>query len=297
LNAAGYYEDGNDQNAITNDGYVKRKNLFATSNSVQFISKLDADLFNSELYLVNNVEIDIEIIPNDNSTLILSPDAANNTVYRLEITSCKLYVKMVELMDGLALDISKKLEQHPARYALRKTVIKSLFITENRTEYNANLFSEQVPRRVVLGLVENTAYVGSQRQSPFVFKPFNLREITLTANGFNYPASPYNLDFTSNKFVRAFHDMNEGVGMVGSTESNGISLEKYKDGWTIYVFNLTNSQEENQCFDLIKNGTTSINIKFTQGVPAGGIVLIAMGEIDSLLMIDKNRTISSDATI
>jgi hypothetical protein len=159
------------------------------------------------------------------------------------------------------------------------------------------LFTEQIPRRVVLGLVENAAYVGSQRHSPFVFKPYNIREITLTANGFNYPSAPYNLDFTGNRFIRAFHDMNEGIGMVGSTESNGISLAKYKDGWTFFVFNLTNSQEENPCFDLIKNGTTSINIKFSQQIPAGGIVLIAMGEVDSLMMIDKNRTISSDATM
>jgi hypothetical protein len=32
-------------------------------------------------------------------------------------------------------------------------------------------------------------------------------------------------------------------------------------------------------------------------VPAGGLVLIAMGDMDSLLMVDKNRSVSSDATV
>ncbi|CAK5032932.1 unnamed protein product [Meloidogyne enterolobii] len=50
-------------------------------------------------------------------------------------------------------------------------------------------------------------------------------------------------------------------------------------------------------FDLIKNGTTSIRMTFNEPVPSGGIVLVAMGEIDSLLMLDRNRTISTDISV
>ena len=49
-------------------------------------------------------------------------------------------------------------------------------------------------------------------------------------------------------------------------------------------------------FSLIREGTTSVNVKFTQAL-AQNVTLVAYAELDSLLMIDKYRTISSDVTI
>jgi hypothetical protein len=296
LGASGYYRDSKDQDANNGDGYKKRKWLFGGSKTAQFITKIDADLFNQDVYLVNNCEIDIEITPNDARFILLAP-GANNTNYKFEIISLKLYVKTIELMDGLSLDIARKLERIPAKYALRKTSIKSNFITQGRTEYNANLFTEQIPRRIILGFVDNASYVGNQNKSPFNFKPYNIREISITANGVTYPTAAYNFDFPNTKYVRAFHDMQDALGFVNTTESNGVDMERYKQGWCFFAFNLTNNQEDSQCFDLIKEGNTSVNIKFDQAVQNGGIVLIAMAEMDSLLMLDKNRTVTSDTTV
>ncbi|CAK5062127.1 unnamed protein product [Meloidogyne enterolobii] len=58
--------------------------------------------------------------------------------------------------------------------------------------------------------------------------------------------------------------MNEAIGFNGSSESNGITYQQYGRTHCIYVFNLTNSGEDNGgTFDLIKNGSTSVNIKFS----------------------------------
>nr|CAD2163964.1 unnamed protein product [Meloidogyne enterolobii] len=183
---------------------------------------------------------------------------------------------------------------------MRKTSLKSLFISENRTEFNANLWMDQVPRRVVLGMVKNADFVGSQKTHPFNFQHFNLRDISITAGGVTFPAAPYSLDFPNGKYVRIYHDMQEAIGYAGTLESNGISMQRFSNGgFCLLVFNLTNSQEDNgpEMFDLIKNGTTSIRMTFNEPVPNGGIVLVAMGEIDSLLMLDRNRTISTDISV
>jgi hypothetical protein len=91
--------------------------------------------------------------------------------------------------------------------------------------------------------------------------------------------------------------MHEALGFTNSSESNGININNFADGWNIYSFNLTNSGEQNPCFDLISEGSTTVNIKFSQPVPAGGIVLIALAEFDSLLYIDKLRNVLSDYTV
>ncbi len=249
------------------------------------------------MFLINNMEVDIQIMPHDDDFMILAPVAGDTNRYKVEFEACRLHIKHVDLMDGLSLDIARKLETTPAKYALRKTMMKSFFISAGRREFNSNLFAEQVPRRVTLGLVSNDAYIGAKGKSPFMFEPFDVRELTITANGRNYPSVPYDLDYANNLYTRAFHDMNDAVGLSNSYDSNGISMGKYKTGWCIYVFNMTNSLEDDQCFDLIKNGTTSIGIKFSQPVPEGGITLIVMGEVDSLLTMDVNRTITSDSSV
>nr|CAD2159608.1 unnamed protein product [Meloidogyne enterolobii] len=294
LNSAGYY--GNNELTLeAGSGFATRKALFTSSRTAQFLSKIDADLFNQPLYLVNHCEVDIEIIPNETNFVLIGQ---RGTRYHFEILNCKLYVKKVDLMDGLALDIARKLETNPARYAIRKTMMKSLFISPGRYEFNANLFMDQIPRRITLGLVANADYVGNISRSPFNFQPFNVREICIVANGRNYPQAPYDLDYPSGKFARAFSDMNEAIGFNNSMESNGISLLQFGNTHCVYIFNMTNSGDDHGgLFDLIRNGTTSVNIKFSNQVPDGGLMLIVMGEADSLLMLDKNRTISSDTTI
>jgi hypothetical protein len=204
----------------------------------------------------------------------------------------------LSLTDGLALDITRKLDLNPARYAVRKSMMKSFFINVGHQEYNTNLYMDQIPRRVVIGFVANGDYIGDLARSPFNFQPFNIREISIIANGRVYPNAPYDLDYTSKRYVRPFNDMNDATGFSNTLESNGITFAQYGTTHCLYVFNLTNSGDDQAgLFDLIKNGTTSVQIKFNAAVPAGGITMIVLGEMDSLIMLDKNRTISSDTTI
>jgi hypothetical protein len=256
LTCTGYRRDAADQNSTTGGGYEKRKSMFATSKTVQLMHKIDADIFNQELYLISNVEIDVEITPNETDFLIIIPEriaaAANTNNYAFEITNCRLFVKTIDLMDGLSLDIARRLDTQPARYGLRKTLLKSLFITEGRTEYTNAIYTDEVPRRIILGLLENSAYNGSKFKSPFNFKNFDLREITISASGRTYPQVPYNLDYGNDRYVRAFHDFCEYTGQAYGTESNGIDYSMYKSGWCLYAFSLSNSMENENCFELIK---------------------------------------------
>jgi hypothetical protein len=296
LNEAGYYSGMNDDSLESGAGHEARKALFAGSRTAQFVAKLDADIFSQPLFLLSHIEIEIEIEPNESKFLLVSPNGA--TRYHLEMQACKLYVKKMSLMDGLSLDIARKLEDKPARYAVRKSEMKSMFISQGRYEFSANLFQEQVPRRIILGLVANADYVGHLAKSPFNFQPFDVREISIAANGRQFPQTHYDLAYTQNRYMRAFHDMNEAIGFANTSDGNGITYAQYGKTHCIYVFNLTNSgEDQGGLFDLIKTGSTAVHIRFGTPVPDGGIMLIAMGEVDSLFMIDRNRTITSDTTV
>ncbi|KAL3081937.1 hypothetical protein niasHS_011911 [Heterodera schachtii] len=206
-------------------------------------------------------------------------EAANRDKYTLEVVDCRLIVKTVDLMDGLSLDIAKKLDMEPARYGIRKTLMKSLFITGGRYDFSANLFTEEVPRRVIIGLVPNQNYIGHNQKNPFYFNHHNVRDIELTASGRTYPQFPYNLDYKNNRYARAYHDTQEHLGMACTTESNGISYSMFKTAYCLYVFQMTNSQEDSPGFELIKEGCTAVNIRFAEAVPNEGVTLIAYADM------------------
>lgn len=197
-----------------------------------------------------------------------------NKNFTLEIVNITLLVKTVDLMDGLSLEIAKKLDTEPARYPIRKTFIKQAFISEGRTDYTASLFTEEVPRRVIIGFVRNSYFVGEKYHTPLYFEHFNIRDIELIANGRIFPQQPYNLDFTNKNYIRAYHDFQEYLGFAGTSESNGIPYKKFAKGFCFFVFMLTNGQEDSPGFELIKDGTTAVSIRFGSAVPAGGIQLV-----------------------
>ncbi|KAL3108117.1 hypothetical protein niasHT_015932 [Heterodera trifolii] len=270
---AGYFRDSDPTKV--ND---KRKKAVEESKSFQTISKLSADIFNQDLYMISNVEIDIELALQSDDFMI-HQEAANRDKYTLEVVDCRLIVKTVDLMDGLSLDIAKKLDMEPARYGIRKTLMKSLFITGGRYDFSANLFTEEVPRRVIIGLVPNQNYIGHNQKNPFYFNHHNVRDIELTASGRTYPQFPYNLDYKNNRYARAYHDTQEHLGMACTTESNGISYSMFKTAYCLYVFQMTNAQEDSPGFELIKEGCTAVNIRFAEAVPNEGVTLIAYADM------------------
>ena len=106
----------------------------------------------------------------------------------------------------------------------------------------------------------------------------------------------------------------EHLGFAYTSESNGISYKMFRDGWCVYVFNLTNGQEDTSGFELVKDGSTAVMIRFAKAVPSEGVTLIAYAETDGLILIDRenflpisssdsflyfsgNRTVTSDLTV
>lgn len=206
--------------------------------------------------------------------------AGDDKTYQLSIVSCKLYILAVDLQDGLSLNIQRHLETKPARYgkhcifktsisflALRRSELKAVFLSAGRYEMTQNVFTDQVPRRVIVAMLANSAYVGDKKKSPFKFEAFNVRELAITAGGTTYPYAPYSMDFKNGRYARPFHDMQESVGCANSLESNGINMARFGSGWTIFCFTLTSTLSNDGGFELIRSSTTALHAKFSEPIP------------------------------
>lgn len=278
-------------------GYNACCALFNKGKKAQLLSRLDFDMGNQELFLLNNLDLLFTINKAKDPFLLHTLKENDQTKYRLAVHDVKLYAKMVEVQPSLNMSIFKTLEKQPATYSVRKTEIKSTFISVGRYEIDYNVFSATIPRRLTIAMVANKAFNGDYALTPFNFEPFDIREIAVHAGGMIYPVVPYKLKFKDDFYVRAFVDMYEALGMANSERSMDISLEQFKSGWTFFVIPLTSTLDDSCGFELLRSGTTSIRATFNSAIPEGGVEMIVLGEFDQMIMVDYNRHIVSDSKL
>lgn len=299
LAAAGYYPETMMDNAAS-PGFIGRNVLMGQSQIVEFVSRLDFDLANQNQFLLNNLDLLFTIYKQDDRFLIQTLKPNDGNAYRIKVHNIRLFIKTVDVQNSLNVAVLNTLEKTSAKYPLRKTEIRSCFLTVGRTEFIHNLFSNVVPRRVIIGMVNNQAYTGDFEKNPFNFQPYDLREISVNAGGVNYPMVPYTMNWDGTappvQFVRAYVDMLDGCEHSANI-TNGISLEQYMSGWTFFVVTLTSSLEDSEGFELVRNGTTTIALKFNRPIPAPGVSLVCLGEFDQLLSIDRNRVVITDGAV
>jgi len=111
----------------------------------------------------------------------MSPAAQASNV---QIVSVIMFVRKVKLSPSVFLAHAKALENAIAKYPINRVVCKTLTIPANLMGVNhENLFSGQIPTRIVIGLVRNDAFNGTTTRNLFNFQHFNLSEISVYSDG------------------------------------------------------------------------------------------------------------------
>ena len=293
LKLAGYCGDADTVDAATNAGFKARAEPFRSGGFVQLMAPLHTDLFMQDKLLLPNVEVRIVLYPNSNKFCLLNYSAGE---FKLDVRTLKFYVKTVEVMKSMFLGIERTLLKTPAKYPMKRVLVRTIHISAGRRSLPENdLFHGLVPRRVILGCVSSDAYYGDFQKSPFKFEPFDLRDIYIMACGEKYPSIPLNMDYTNNLYAMAYLQFMEGLGFAGSDSGNLITPAKFADGWNLYVFDLSPTQDdEGSNWNLERKGTTVFHMTFGTAITGSGVEVIIYAEFDSMLNIDNYRNVFID---
>jgi len=298
LSASGYHRDTKHNDPLS-DGFVKRQRMSAASRVFEVMSRLDFDLANQDLFLLNNLEILFTVYKKEDEFLVHSLVPDDTTEYALKVHNVRLMVRTIDVQPSLNLSVMSMLEKTTAKYPLRRTEIRTCYLTDGRREFTHNIFSNVIPRRIVLAMVNNRAYNGDIALDPFKFEPFNVEEILVNAGGITYPASPYKMKWGGNGescVLRPYMEMMDAT-MSGENTTNGITLQQYASGWTFFVVSLTPTPEDHRGFELVRNGTTTIHMRFSKEIEAPGVMLLCLAEFDQLLSIDQHRVVLGDGAV
>ncbi|CAF2083401.1 unnamed protein product, partial [Rotaria magnacalcarata] len=153
-----------------------------------------------------------------------------------------------------------------------------------------------LPRRVIVGLLDHAGTDGAYDKHPVEFRPYDLTSINAFVNGMPV-GKEYDCKFelaTSTRFnmcARAYASLYGTASPLGT--GHGISIDDYaQDGYTLFGFDLSPDANPDGCDYLnpIQTGTFSIRMTFGTLTPRT-LNLFIYAEHTGLIEIDKTRSI------
>ena len=293
LTAAAWYVDTAGKFELrddTNKGFKARQDLASESKTLQMMGKLHCDLFQQDRYLINNVDVKVRMTRNKD-TFCLMGDAAN---YKIKINDVKLMVRKVRLAPEIRMAHTKALQTSPVKYPIDRVEMKTFVVPRGTmTSTKENLFLGQLPKRIIIGCVDNDAFNGSVTKNPFNFKHNKINFLVMYLDGKQIPSDPLKPDFTRMSYVRSFIQLFTATGKMYHDEGNDITLEDYAKGHTLFAFDLTADLCELGTFHLIKSGNLKLEMHFAEALTST-INVIVYAEFDNVIEIDRHRQILFD---
>ena len=299
LTAALYYkdeaekmDDDNPLGATANSGLKKRYSFFNNGGVVDMVGCLHSDMFFQEKYLPSDIGLRLRLVRSKNAFCLMS-DVAQAT-FKIKLHDVKLLVRKVKLSPSVFVAHAKALEIGNAKYPIKRVITKTFTIPRGNLDFSQeNVFAGQIPTRLVIGMVDNDSYNGQYDKNPFNFKNYNLTQIKVFLDGQQQMIRPIEPNFATNQTIMAYMSLYAGTGKLQRDEGNDITREDYKNGYSLYCFDLTPDLAEDDHFNLAKEGNVRIDVKYGTALP-NTINVIVYAEFENILEIDRNRNVIYD---
>ncbi|ESO95577.1 hypothetical protein LOTGIDRAFT_175134 [Lottia gigantea] len=190
---------------VVNHGLGERRKKMGESSEFELQSRLHVDLCLQDRYLIDGVDVRIQLERQQPKFYLMWNE--NNEAYKVELIKAYLEVPFVTLAPSTYTRIAEQLQSNNAKYPLKRVVVKDISIPSRRRFHVLdNLFiNEVLPKRLILGLVENDSYDGNSIKNPFKFHHHRLEYIKLMKNG--DVVEEYFMDFPNKQATTPYLDL------------------------------------------------------------------------------------------
>ncbi|XP_069092635.1 uncharacterized protein F54H12.2-like [Pleurodeles waltl] len=269
-----------------NNGLKKRASFATGSRQFDFLRHIHSDPFFQDKLLVNGIHLKIKLNRNKDVFCLISGDVEK---YKVVILSASLFVKRVKVLQSVRLAHAETLQLLNAKYAIERVALKIFSIpADTRLTQQQNLFLGQLPKHIILGVVDNTAFSGLYTSNTFNFKHYDINYATLVHEGAVIPAKLFTPSFETSNFVREYLRLVSITGKHLLDSGVIVSREGYGAFYTLFAFDLTPNMEDGDYYNLIKNGNLKDEIRFTQEL-ATNVNMVLFSVFNSIIQVNHAR--------
>lgn len=232
-----------DKPVLEANNSITRRQGYQTQLSKPFhmVGKLNVDLLKQGKSLPPMNRLKIILTKKKPEFYIRSIDKAkHHFVFR----SVNLYVTKTTLQDDAQVKQDERLHKAGVGlFPILRTSTYSMTIPPGVDVTIPRFITGPIPRRVVIGFVDNEAKGGSFDKNPFKFESMFTKELWLSYDGKDYPTRHYETDFgvdKERKNHRAYRQYRQAVYPF-DTEPGQVylSYSRWLNGHTLFAFDLT----------------------------------------------------------
>lgn len=295
LQNQGFYKDiGGAMDATNiagggNTGLLERYGLVGASKDAFFYGPLKTDVCMMDRWIVNGVDVHLRLWPSKNE-FVLIRDATTTGDFKVKITNLSYHVCKVTLNEDMLLAQNSAIVKQPAMYPyIRSRVQTYACPTGSYIFREDNLFQFEKPQRVIVGFVDSNAYQGSVAKNPFNFQHKKMTQIALYLNDVSVPWQPVQVDLTNGNYLELYQTLFTCFGIDGKDKGNDITLEDYKEGYTLIAYDLSGAIN-NSSLPIVERSSLRIEAHFKDALTTD-ITAIIYGQFPDVFQIDQVRNV------
>lgn len=271
------------EDANPNEGFNKRAEMFKLSNSVDMIGRLHVDLFHQERLMLSMIDLKIKLMRSKPEFCVLGDGE-----FKVVIEKTSLFIRKVKVSPGVILGHAKSLEKSTAKYPINRVNCKVYSIPAGNMSFiQDNIFVGQMPKRLVVACVDNDAFNGTYKKSPFEFQHYFINFMGVYVDRQPLPHSPLQPNFENNNFIGAYNNL------FLHSEGSYLSREEFSQGYSLFLFDLTSDLCDGAHMNLVRHSNLRLEIKFNIAL-ARTISVLVYAEFENVIEINKERNILYD---
>ena len=190
--------------------------------TLDLFGRLHTDLSFQGRNLLGGVKLIIRILFNEPSFYFYAGDKTPT----FDFLDCSLQVHRSKVAPMVVEAHNAALQIAPAKYPITMARVKSFTVAQGAIDANIdNIHSGQLPRRVFIAFVENTAFCGDYKKNPFFFNHCGISSLCVYLDGVQYPSKAYAPDFGSKLFMREMHSIYEALDMLDGDSNFNINRD------------------------------------------------------------------------
>ena len=282
---AGHLNDLDFTSGGVNRGLLQRYEFSKDGGEVWCEGPLAHDFFTIPTYLPSGINVVLRLWPHQSGDFPLL-NAMLTDSYKFKITECTLIMQGVAPTSCTLTAHNKILADKPALFFYTRSNIRTFTVPQNVSTWAVHqLFTDEIPFDLVVGLVDSESYLGAAKKNPFLFGTHNVNFISFDAEG--YQSHAYQVNYPDGQYAAAYRALYQPD--VGSISPGGpVKYTDFPKGYTLYRFSIAPMTHEQS--NRLRNGNTRLTINFSTPTTAS-LMAICYGKFHDYFSMDMARNI------